>query len=153
MSYPVGLSVHDRIDDALALVTYSNFNNAVGIIKMLGKGSLLGKFDVKSAIRLLLLEICAFPLLGIKLGYNNYIDKMAPMGLKISCAAWEVFAKFLNSTIKYRAASLADCENADCDHYLDYFIVAGPCDTGACLALMQQFVDLCWELNLPIASE
>ena len=63
---------------------------------MLGKGSLLWKFDVKSAFRLLLLEICVFPLLGIKLGHNNYIDKMAPMGLKISCAAWEAFAKFLN---------------------------------------------------------
>ena len=153
LSYPPGLSVNDGIDDALASVTYSNFDNAVGIIKMLGKGALLGKFDVKSAFRLLPLEIRAFPLLGIKLGHNYYIDKMAPMGLKISCAAWEAFAKFLNWTIKYRAASLADCENADCDHYLDDFIFAGPCDTDACLALMQQFIDLCRELNLPIATE
>ena len=94
LSYPPGLSVNDGIDDALASVTYSNFDNAVGIIKMLGKGALLGKFDVKSAFRLLPLEIRAFPLLGIKLGHNYYIDKMAPMGLKISCAAWEAFAKF-----------------------------------------------------------
>ena len=67
LSYPPGLSVNDGIDDALASVTYSNFDNAVGIIKMLGKGALLGKFDVKSAFRLLPLAIRAFPLLGIKL--------------------------------------------------------------------------------------
>ena len=123
LSYPAGLSVNDRIDDALATVKYSNFDNAVGIIKMLGKGALLGKFDVKSVFRLLPLEIRVFPLLGIKVGHNYYIDKMAPMGLKFSCAAWEAFAKFLNWTIEYLAASLADCENADCDHYLDDFIL------------------------------
>ena len=75
------------------------------------------------------------------------------MGLNILCAAWEAFAKFLNWTIKYQAASLADCENADCDHYLDDLIFAGPCDTGGCLALMQPFIDLCRELNLPIATD
>ena len=94
--YPAGLSVNDGIDDALASVTYFNFDNAVGSIKMLGKGALLGKFDVKSVFRLLPLEIRAFLLLGIKLGHNYYIDKMTQMGLKSSCAAWEAFAKFLN---------------------------------------------------------
>ena len=82
LSYPAGLSVNDGIDDVLAMVTYSTFDNAVGIIKMLGKGAILGKFEVKSVLRLLPLENRAFPLLGIKLGHNYYIDKMAPVGLK-----------------------------------------------------------------------
>ena len=87
LSYPAGSSVNDGIDDALA---------SVAIIKNLGQGALLGKLDVKSAFRLLRIYPGDFSLLGIKLGESYYVDKMAPMGLKISCAAWEAFAKFLN---------------------------------------------------------
>ena len=153
LSYPAGSSVNDGIDDALASVRYSNFDNAVAIIKILGQGALLGKLDVKSAFRLLRIYPGDFSLLGIKLGESYYIDKMAPMGLKISCAAWEAFAKFLNWSIKQRSASNKDCGNADCDHYLDDFIFAGPCSSGACLSLMKQFLALCQELNVPIATE
>ena len=153
LSYPAGSSVNDGIDDALASVRYSNFDNAVAIIKNLGQGALLGKLDVKSAFRLLRIYPGDFSLLGIKLGESYYIDKMAPMGLKISCAAWEAFAKFLNWSIKQRSASNKDCGNADCDHYLDDYIFAGPCSSGACLSLMKQFLALCQELNVPIATE
>ena len=82
LSYPAGSSVNDGIDDALASVRYSNFDNAVAIIKNLGQGALLGKLDVKSAFRLLRIYPGDFSLLGIKLGESYYIDKMAPMGLK-----------------------------------------------------------------------
>ena len=102
LSYPAGSSVNNGIDDALASVRYSNFDNAVAIIKNLGQGALLGKLDVKSAFRLLRIYSGDFSLLGIKLGEFYYIDKMAPMGLKMSCAAWEAFTKFLNWSIKQR---------------------------------------------------
>ncbi|MEW8547777.1 MAG: reverse transcriptase domain-containing protein, partial [Candidatus Thiodiazotropha sp.] len=153
LSYPAGFSVNDGIDDAFASVRYSNFDNAVAMIKKVGKGALLGKLDVKSAFRLLRIYPGDFSLLGIKLGEFYYIDKMAPMGLKISCAAWEAFAKFLNWCIKQRSASNKECENTDCDHYLDDYIFAGPCHSGSCLSLMKQFLALCHELNVPIASE
>lgn len=153
LSYPAGSSVNDGIDDALASVKYSNFDNAVAMIKKLGKGALLGKFDVKSAFRLLRIFPGDFSLLGIKLGKFYYIDKMAPMGLKISCAAWEAFAKFLNWSIKQRSTSNKDSENADCDHYLDDYIFVGPGHSDACLSIMKQFLALCQELNVPIAKE
>ena len=74
LSYPAGSSVNDGIDDALASVRYSNFDNAVAIIKNLGQGALLGKLDVKSAFRLLRIYPGDFSLLGIKLGESYYID-------------------------------------------------------------------------------
>ena len=68
LSYPAGSSVNDGIGDALASVRYSNFDNAVAIIKNLGQGALLGKLGVKSAFRLLRIYPGDFSLLGIKLG-------------------------------------------------------------------------------------
>ena len=53
---------------------------------------------------------------------------------------------------KYKSASCADCENADCYHYLDEYIFVGPCDIGSCLSLMEHFFVLCQELNIPIAT-
>ena len=68
---------------------------------------------------------------------------MAPMGLKSH-------VQLVNWTIKYQSASRADCENADCDHYLDDYIFVGPCDTGACFSLMAYFCSL--SLLLPITT-
>ena len=149
LSYPSGTSVNDCIDQTFASVKYSNFDNAIAMIKKLGKGALMGKFDIKGAFRLLRIFPGDFPLLGIKLSNHYYIDKMAPMGLKISCAAWEAFATFLNWLIKQRSGPNNDCV----DHYLDDYIFAGPGLSNNCLCLMQQFSLLCKELNIPIATE
>ena len=53
LSYPSGTSVNDCIDQTFASVKYSNFDNAIAMIKKLGKGALMGKFDIKGAFRLL----------------------------------------------------------------------------------------------------
>lgn len=149
LSYPSGSSVNDGIDPAFASVKYSSFDNAVNMIKKLGKGALIGKMDIKSAFRLLPIYPGDFSLLGIKLGSHYYIDKTAPMGLKISSAAWESFATFLNWVVKQRSGPNNDCV----DHYLDDYIFAGSAHSNCCLSLMQQFSLLCQELNVPIATE
>ena len=61
------------------------------------------------------------------------------MGLNISCAIWEVLQKSFTGS-----ASRAYFENADCDHYLDDYIFVSPCDTEACLSLMEQFLLFVW---------
>ena len=147
LSFPPGLSVNEHIDDIYASVRYSSFDNAVNMIKTLGKGCLIGTKDVKSAFRLLPCFPGAFDLLGIKLQNEYFIDKMAPMGLKISCLAWEKVATFLNWLIKYRSGS----ENVD--HYLDDFFFAGSPLCSECSELMSQFQDICTELGIPIAVE
>ena len=117
LSYPPGLSVNEHIDDIYASVRYSSFDNAVNIIKTLGKGCLIGTTDIKSAFRLLPCFPGEFDLLGIKLHNEYFIDKMAPMGLKISCLAWEKVATFLNWLIINRSGSKT------VDHYLDDFFL------------------------------
>ena len=147
LSYPPGLSVNEHIDDIYASVRYSSFDNAVNMIKTLGKGCLIGTTDIKSAFRLLPCFPGEFDLLGIKLHNEYFIDKMAPMGLKISCLAWEKVATFLNWLIINRSGSKT------VDHYLDDFFFAGSPLCCECANLMSQFQDICEELGIPIASE
>ena len=47
--HPPGLSVNEHIDDAFASVKYTNFDNAVTMIKTFGTGCLIGTMDIKSA--------------------------------------------------------------------------------------------------------
>ena len=147
LSYPRGSSVNDFIDSSFAEVRYSNFDNAVSMIRQLGREALIGKLDLKSAFRILRMSASDFPLLGIHLAGQYYIDKMAPMGLKVSCRAMESFSTFLNWVVKTRSGS------NDIDHYLDDFFFAGPSHSGVCKSLMVQFLDLCEELNVPIAED
>ena len=53
LSYPQSNSVNDYIDEQHTAVHYFSFDNAVSIVKKLGKGALIGKKDIKSAFRLL----------------------------------------------------------------------------------------------------
>lgn len=147
MSHPPGLSVNEHIDDSVASVRYSDFDNAVSMIKTLGTGALIGKMDIKSAFRLLPCYPGDFDLLGFKFDNFYFIDKMAPMGLKLSCRCWESLASFLNWLTKKRAGS----ENID--HYLDDFFFAGPPHSSHCSELMLEFSKLCQELMIPIAQE
>ena len=80
LSYPPGLSINEHIDDALASVKYSNFDNAVTMIKTFGMGCLIGIMDIKSAFRLLTCYPGDFDLLGFKFQNEYFIDKMSPMG-------------------------------------------------------------------------
>ena len=147
LSHPPGLSVNEHIDDAFASVKYSNFDNAVTMIKTFGTGCLIGTMDIKSAFRLLPCYPGDFDLLGFKFQNEYFIDKMAPMGLRISCCAWEKLATFLNWLLMERSGS------KNVDHYLDDFFFAGSHLCSDCANLMSQFDDLCDELGIPIASE
>jgi hypothetical protein len=47
LSYPTFGSVNDFIDEKFTSVQYSLFDNAVSIVRNLGKGALIGKKDIK----------------------------------------------------------------------------------------------------------
>ena len=103
--------------------------------------------DIKSTFSLLPCYSGDFDLLGFKFQNEYVIDKMAPMGLRILCCAWEKLATFLNWLLMKRSGS----KNAE--HYLDDFFFAGSPLCSDCANLMSQFDDLCDELGIPIASE
>lgn len=147
LSYPPGFSVNDFIDPELTSVTYAKFDDAIAIVKRLGKGALMGKMDIKSAFRLLPCSPQDFDLLGFTFKNKYYIEKMLPMGLSLSCATFEKFANFLEWELRRRVQT----ENTS--HYLDDFFLAGTADSNDCQNIMSMFGIVCKELGVPLAID
>ena len=84
LSYPEGRGINDFIDPDLCTVRYTSFDNVVEIINKLGKKAELGVIDIKSAFRLLMVDLDDFELLGITIGGEYYLDKFVPMDCSIS---------------------------------------------------------------------
>jgi len=97
MSFPYLDSVNDYIDPELTRVKYSDFDNAVSMVRRLGQGTWMGKMDLKNAFRLVPCYPRDFDLLGIKLDDQYIINKCMPIGCLISCSYFENFASFVDS--------------------------------------------------------
>lgn len=147
LSYPPGESVNDYIDPKLSTVQYTNFDEAVHMIQDLGKGCLLGKYDIESAFRLLPVRPEDFELLGFQLDGKYYFDKCMPFGCSISCSTFEKFATFLEFCVKNNAPVKTLI------HYLDDFLMGGRKSTTECHRLMKHFADCLQKLGVPIAEE
>ena len=53
LSCPPGSIVHDGIDPSLSFIRYASVDNVVEIIRSLGQGTLLTKFDLKDTYRII----------------------------------------------------------------------------------------------------
>ena len=91
LSHPWGEGVNAYIDEHESKVQFASFDQAIRIASTLGQGTLMAKFDVQSAYRLLPVREADFPCLGLAIGGKIFCDKMLPMGAKISAAHWEAF--------------------------------------------------------------
>ena len=70
LSHPINDSINSYINEKYSKICYSSLDNIFDILYDLGKGALLGKIDIKSAFRLLLINPADFDLLGIFLMEN-----------------------------------------------------------------------------------
>ena len=66
------------------------------MISSLGEGALLGKMDIKSALKLLPVNPKDFELLGFKLNNEYLFQTPLPKGCSISCALFEKYSTFQN---------------------------------------------------------
>lgn len=64
LSFPLGASLNDEIDESLCSVSYSTFEDAIAKIRVFGRSALMAKADIKSSFLLLLVHPTAFNLLG-----------------------------------------------------------------------------------------
>ena len=80
LPYPESCGVNQFIDQNLCTVKFSSFDSVVDMITKLGKGTLLGKFDVKSDFRFIPVYPGDFNLLGLSIDGLFYIEKCLPMG-------------------------------------------------------------------------
>ena len=73
------------------------------LLTKIGKGTLIGKKDIKSAFQLLPCHPGDFYLLGFEIGSNYYIDKCLPIGCSISCKTFEQFSTFIHWLVCFKS--------------------------------------------------
>lgn len=142
LSYPEGLSVNDGIPKELATVRYATVDDAVRLIKAIGKGCFLAKTDIKSAFRIIPVAPRDFPQLGMEWQGKFFFDKCLPMGCSSSCNIFETFSTALEWIAKdtLRASSVL--------HILDDFLFIAPSE-----AKCQVDLCVCRRIGVPIADE
>ena len=92
LSYPSRNSVNDFIDKSERTVSYAMIDDAIRIIKRLGKGCAMSKTDIKSAFRIIPVHPLDYRILGMHWEGNYYYDKALPMGCSSSCKIFETFS-------------------------------------------------------------
>ena len=120
LSYTAGSSVNESIPKELASVRYATIDDAIRLIKSLGKGCFLAKTDIKSAFRIIPVSPNDFPLLGMEWQGKFYFDKCLPMGFSSSCNIFETFSTALEwiAMNKLNASAVI--------HILDDFLFIAP---------------------------
>ncbi len=91
LSFPHGVSVNDGISPEDSSVQYARVDDAVTMIKKLGRGCFLAKTDIKSAFRIIPILPADYDLLGIFWQGKYYYDRVMPMGCASSCRTFEIF--------------------------------------------------------------
>ena len=139
-------SPHDQSVNAadLCSLCYASVDNAVEIIMSLGRSSLLAKFDLSNAYRILPVHPDDQPLLGVTWQGNVYMDRSLPFGLRSAPKIFNAVADFL--------AWILFCNGIQFVlHYLDDFLVIAP--PGSALAAgMRSWVEAIFDyVGAPIA--
>jgi hypothetical protein len=110
-------SLNDFIDPEFCSVRYADIDDAVEMIKRIGKGDMLAKADIKSAFRLLKVAPSDFDHLGFRFEGKYYFDKCPPMGASISCSIFETFSTALHWFTELQ------CHSKNILHYLEDFFI------------------------------
>ena len=142
-------------------VNYNDLDHAVKrcieeskqALEIIGSGVIfIGKTDLSNAFRLLPLKVCCFCWLVLVAGdpgtgkWKFFVDKCLPFGTSISCSHYQHFSNSLRHIIEVKT------KRKTITNYLDDFLFVAMFQ-WLCNSMIQQFIDLCSELNIPVAIE
>ena len=147
LSHPINNSVNDFIDKDFCSVRYSSIDDAVKLVKRIGRNGQLAKADVKSAFRLIRVFPGDFDQLGFMFENKYYFDKCLPMGASISCAIFEKFSSALHWLTEKCSG------NRNIQHYLDDFLFGGEANTLQCQKTLSSFREVCNLWGVPLAED
>ncbi|KAJ1140554.1 hypothetical protein NDU88_006904 [Pleurodeles waltl] len=114
-----GSSVNEGLAQDLCSVQYTTFDEALGKLQKLGKGTLMADADIETDFRLLPVHPEDNRLLGFTFKGQYFLDLCMPMRCSIACSVFESFSRFLEWTVK----DVADTDEVV--HYLDDFLFMG----------------------------
>ena len=119
LSAPEGFSVNDGVDPLLCSVAYSSVDDAVQVLRRMGKGAELAKFDLESAYRHIPVHPQDRILLGMRWKGQIYLDGALPFGLRSAPKLFTMVADALQWIMGRRGVGISI-------HYLDDFLIMGP---------------------------
>ena len=82
LSHPEGTSISDGIPPERCSLKYPTVDDAIWIIKQLGRGTQLAKWDIKNAYRMVQVHPGDRELLGMSWKGQTFIDTVLPFGLR-----------------------------------------------------------------------
>ena len=82
LSNPSGTSVNDGIDPELCSLSYISVDEVARVVALLGRGTMLGKTDIKGAYRILPVHPADRLLLGMEWQGNIFVDTRLQFGLR-----------------------------------------------------------------------
>ena len=146
LSSPQGASVNDGINPKWCSLTYISVDSVTKIVAGLGRGTMLGKMDIKSAYRIIPVRPVDRLLLGMSWQGSVFVDTKLPFGLRSAPLIFTAIADALEWIVKLQGVKYLF-------HYLDDFITCGSPGITECATNMQKLIDCCSELGIPISTE
>ena len=146
LSAPHGSSANDAIDPDLSSIAYSSIDDAGHMIKELGQGCLLAKFDLQEAYRAVPVHPVDQPKLAICWNGDTLVDRALPFGLR---SAPKLFSALTDGFMW----GLHEQGVLNGLHYLDDFLIFGQANSAACQTALSTALRLCDQVGLPVAPE
>ena len=139
-------SVNLGIPVNLKSVQYETVGDAIAQILELGRGCFLGKMDIKSAFRIILVRPDQYWLLGVQFNGRYYYDTVLAMGCGSSCRIFEDFSRALVWVLKNRLGVVRIV------HLIDDFLII-ELTYEDCKYSMDVFRAFANKIGLPLAEE
>ena len=147
LSSPKGQSVNEQIPKDAFSVIFNTFDDAVNMVKKLGRDALMRKVDIKHAFRLIPVHPEDWNLLGTCWDGQYFVELRLPFGCRSSVFIFSTLADALAwiLQVKYAISLLT--------HYLDYFFTCGAPDSDQCAHNLSVIVDVFQHLGVPLAMD
>ena len=145
LSAPRESSINDAISADLCHLQYASVLDAASVVRRLGKGTVLAKFDLHQAYRIIPVHPDDHALLGICWQGQTFIDTALPFGLR---SAPKVFSAFADALAWVLARAGVTWQL----HYLDDFLLLGHPGTQQCEQALRIAMDTLGQLGVPVAA-
>lgn len=119
LSHPPLTSVNDQIPHEYAAIQYARFDDIVASILAAGRGSIIMKWDVKDAFRLIPVAPNNLWLLGLFWAQTYYVERVLSFGLRTAPMLFNLFGEAFHWILQRHGFK-------HLHHYLDDFIFILP---------------------------
>ena len=142
---PSSASVNDGISEQLCSLRYVSLDDAVRLVKQLGRGTQLVKMDLRDAYRMIPVHPEDQHLLAIEWQGMTFVDKALPFGLRSAPKLFSAFADAMVWILFSRGIRFLL-------HYLDDFLFVGPPDSTE-VSMARCKADAAFrDLGVPVAT-